>query len=46
MTTSQALGSSFSPQPLSASLSGLAPGTTIHYRVRATNADGTSYGTD
>jgi hypothetical protein len=32
--------------PVSAALSGLAPGTTIHYRVVAANADGTTNGGD
>ncbi len=32
--------------PVSAALSGLTPGNTYHYRVVATNGDGTSYGAD
>jgi uncharacterized protein (TIGR02145 family) len=31
---------------VSASISGLSPGTTYHYRVKAVNAGGTSYGSD
>ena len=33
-------------RPASAGLSGLAPGTTYHYRLVAQNADGTTYGYD
>lgn len=32
--------------PVSVVVTGLTPGTTYHYRVVATNANGTSYGTD
>lgn len=32
--------------PVSATLKGLTPGTTYHYRLLATNANGTSYGAD
>jgi alpha-tubulin suppressor-like RCC1 family protein len=34
------------PQPVSESLTGLAPATTYHYRIAATNSWGTSYGED
>jgi len=34
------------PQPVSESLTGLAPATTYHYRIAATNTWGTSYGED
>ena len=34
------------PQPVSESLMGLAPATTYHYRIAATNSWGTSYGED
>jgi hypothetical protein len=40
------LGSSFDPQTTSASVTGLTPGTTYHFRVVATNADGTTTGAD
>ena len=39
-------GSTAGPVGASASLSGLTPGTTYHYRLVATNADGTDYGYD
>lgn len=39
-------GSGQTSVPVSASLSGLAAGTTYHYRVRATNSTGASYGED
>jgi hypothetical protein len=34
------------PQPVSENLTGLAPATTYHYRIAATNSWGTSYGED
>ncbi len=40
------IGSSFEDQPVSAALTGLAPGDTYHYRVLATNAKGTVTGPD
>jgi hypothetical protein len=39
-------GAGAEPQGVAAGLSGLAPGTTYHYRLVATNAAGTSYGAD
>ncbi len=40
------LGSSFDPQDASAAVTGLAPGTTYHFRVVATNPAGTTNGDD
>ena len=45
-TADQSIGSGSSTVPVSASLSGLTPGTTYHYRLVATNAGGTSNGAD
>jgi hypothetical protein len=45
-TRSSSLGSGNSGRAVSASLSGLTPGTTYHYRVIATNAQGTAVGAD
>jgi streptogramin lyase len=39
-------GSGTTSQPVSANLTGLSPGTTYHYRLVATNAAGTQYGSD
>jgi len=39
-------GTSSSPTTVTAALTGLVPGTTYHYRVIASNSDGTSYGLD
>jgi hypothetical protein len=39
-------GTGSTPTTVSAALSGLAPGTTYHYRVLALNVDGTSEGAD
>jgi hypothetical protein len=44
--TAAPAGSGSSPVPVSAGLTGVARGTTIHYRVVATNADGASVGGD
>ncbi len=40
------VGAGLSETPVSLSLTGLVPGTTYHYRITATNIDGTSYGAD
>lgn len=40
------VGAGLSDYPVSLSLTGLLPGTTYHYRLTATNVDGTSYGVD
>ena len=45
-TPVQSAGSVGSATPVSAELSGLAPSTTYHYRLVATNADGTTKGAD
>ncbi len=39
-------GAGTTSQPVSANLTGLAPGTTYHYRLVATNASGTQNGSD
>lgn len=43
---STAPGSGISPVAVSATVSGLSSGATYHYRIVATNANGTSYGED
>jgi hypothetical protein len=40
------VGAGASGAPVSLSLTGLSPATTYHYRLTATNIDGTSYGAD
>ena len=40
------VGTGLSPTIVTAALTGLVPGTTYHYRVVASNGDGTSYGVD
>ncbi len=45
-TTAQDVGSGAAPVTAQASLSGLTPGVTYHYRLVATNSDGTDYGYD
>lgn len=45
-TTAQALAAGTSGGAFAASLTGLAPGTTYHYRVVAQDPDGTVYGQD
>ncbi|MGI6342142.1 MAG: BACON domain-containing protein [Bacteroidales bacterium] len=45
-TTTQSLPAGTTAVNVSADLSGLTPGTTYHYRITATNSDGTSYGLD
>ena len=42
----QSIGNGNSPINVSANLTGLAPGTTYHYRVYATNSVGTTFGPD
>jgi hypothetical protein len=41
-----AVGAGAGEAPVSLTLTGLAPGTTYHYRITATNVDGVSYGSD
>ena len=45
-TTDQTLAAGTTAVPVSATLSGLAPHTTYHYRIVTSNADGTTTGTD
>ncbi len=45
-TASQSMGASLGPLAVSASLAGLAPNTTYHYRLVTTDAGGTAYGAD
>jgi hypothetical protein len=45
-TPPQAVGGDFANHALNASVSGLAPGTTYHYQLVATNANGSSFGPD
>jgi hypothetical protein len=45
-TAPQAIGSDLFPVDVAASLSGLAPGTTYHFRIVATNDAGTTFGPD
>jgi hypothetical protein len=45
-TTPQDIGSGAAPVTAQASLIGLTPGVTYHYRLVATNSDGTDYGYD
>jgi hypothetical protein len=45
-TVSQNLGSGSTTTAVEAALSGLVAGTTYHFRLRATNATGTTYGND
>jgi hypothetical protein len=40
------VGAGASEAEVALALTGLKPGTTYHYRITATNGDGTSYGTD
>src|ERR1019366_7729558 len=44
--TEASAGSASPPQPVSVPLTGLLAGTTYHYRLTATNASGTTAGTD
>jgi hypothetical protein len=46
VTPDQAVGAGTTSLPFTADLSGLTPGTTVHYRAIATNALGTSRGDD
>ena len=43
---SESIGTGATPQEVSQTLSGLAPGTTYHARIQATNFTGISYGPD
>ncbi|MBU6183399.1 MAG: Ig-like domain-containing protein [Verrucomicrobia bacterium] len=45
-TATQSIGSGNSPVTATANLNGLAPGTEYHYRVIATNSQGTTFGPD
>jgi CSLREA domain-containing protein len=45
-TTDQVVGSSVAAGAVSSAITGLTPGTTYHYRIVATNADGTSTSAD
>ena len=45
-TPTVALGPDVRPSPAAASIGGLQPGTTYHYRVVASNSHGTTYGAD
>ena len=45
-TTPQDIGSGTSPVPFNATITGLLPGTTYHYRLVSTNSNGTVYGPD
>jgi hypothetical protein len=46
MSASASAGSGTKDTPVSASLTGLSPGTTYHYRVTATSTGGTAHGAD
>jgi len=45
-TSSSGIGSATTNTPVTASLTGLTPGTTYHYRIDATNGSGTTVGND
>ncbi len=45
-TSTQSLAAGSSPQAVSAQVTGLLPGTTYHYRVVASDTQGTTYGDD
>ena len=45
-TSTQSAGSGTSDVAVTANLTGLAPSTTYHYRIVATNSAGTSFGSD
>ena len=46
VTSTQSAGSGTSATPVNTTISGLAPGTTYHYRLDAVNGNGTTYGPD
>ena len=46
LTATQSAGGGNSPQSVSAPAAGLIPGTTYHYRLSATNVEGTTNGAD
>jgi hypothetical protein len=45
-TPGSSAGSGTASQPVSADITGLTPGATYHFRIVATNASGTTYGSD
>jgi CSLREA domain-containing protein len=45
-TAAQTTGAGVSPEAVAATVTGLVPGTTYHFRLVATNADGTTAGAD
>jgi N-acetylneuraminic acid mutarotase len=45
-TAPQTVAETITPRPISATIAGLAPGTTYHFRIVVENAGGPSYGAD